>query len=226
MLSAYLGWRSLGGAEKDAWIRTFAIAYAAMGGTSFYNADFTGADFTGAILKSTDLRAKTLDRVSWHNAKKLDLARVGNAILAQPAVRQLLIEGNGHNKIYANADLNGANLNGATLSQANLKGANLDRATLQKANLEWANLSEVQALRADFTGACFTGACLESWNIDASTILDNVDCQYIFLLEQPNAQGSRERHPHDPDKIFSTRRLRETLPQNHEYRTGFAPRRR
>jgi len=68
---------------------------------------------------------------------------------------------------------------------ANLKQANLSGATLAQANLSFANLTETQALATDFTEACFTGAYLEAWNIDATTNLDRVDCQFVYLLEKP-----------------------------------------
>ena len=43
---------------------------------------------------------------------------------------------------------------------------------------------------------------LEGWNIESSTKLERIDCEYIFLLEHPNEQGVRERRPHDLDKEF------------------------
>ncbi|NES83963.1 MAG: hypothetical protein F6K10_22535 [Moorea sp. SIO2B7] len=202
LLGAYLGWRALKGDPRDAWIRTIAIAFAATGGTSFYNANLTDADFTGATLKSTDLREVTLTRTCWQDTIKLDRARPGNTILADTAVRQLLRTGYGYNNNYSNANLRGANLKGANLNKANLKCADISEATLEEANLEWAILTQAQSIGTDFTHAYFTGACLEAWNIDSTTTLTNVDCQYVFLLEKPNPQGSRERRPHDPDRVF------------------------
>jgi uncharacterized protein YjbI with pentapeptide repeats len=70
---AYLSWRSVQGDKKDAWMRNFAIAFAAFGGTSFCDADLTDANFAGARLKSTDMREATLTRVRWYGAKMLDL---------------------------------------------------------------------------------------------------------------------------------------------------------
>ncbi|NEO16269.1 MULTISPECIES: pentapeptide repeat-containing protein [unclassified Moorena] len=199
LLGAYLGWRALKGDPRDAWIRTIAIAFAATGGTSFYNADLTDADFTGATLKSTDLRKATLTRTCWQDTIKLDRTRPGKTILADTAVRELLVTGNGYNKSYVDANLRGANLKGANLNKANLKLADLSEATLEEANLEWANLTEAQAVGTDFTHAYFTGACLEAWNIDSTTTLTNIDCQYVFLLENSNPQGSRERRPSSDD---------------------------
>ena len=202
LLGTYLGWRSVRGDQRDPWIREFGVAFSTIGGTSFYDADLSSADFTKAVLKNSDLRAKSLTRSCWSSAEKLDLARLGNTILSQANVRDLLITRNGYQKSYQDANLRGANLAGFNLEQANLKYANLSEATLTNANLKDANLTEIQALGTDFTSAYLTGACLESWNIDHTTKLDNVDCQYIFLLENPNHLGSRERRPHDPERVF------------------------
>ncbi|NEO95087.1 MAG: pentapeptide repeat-containing protein, partial [Moorea sp. SIO3G5] len=187
---------------RDAWIRTIAIAFAATGGTSFHKADLTDADFTGATLKSTDLREANVTRTCWQNTIKLDRARPGKTILADTAVRELLVSGNGYNKSYVDANLRGANLKGANLNKANLRLADISEATLEDANLEWAILTEAQAIGTDFTHAYLTGACLEACNIDSTTRLTNIDCQYVFLLETANSQGSRERRPHHPDRVF------------------------
>jgi uncharacterized protein YjbI with pentapeptide repeats len=202
-VNGYVAWRAMRGDERDAWIRTVALAFAATGGTSFYGADLTDANFTKAIFKSTDLRAKSLIRICWQDAIKLDYARVGKTYLAQAAVRDLLITRDGYKKSYVGANLEGANLAGVNLEQANLKRANLSQATFQGANLKEANLAQTLALGANYTHAYLTGACLEAWTIDETTILSNVDCQYIFFLEYPNHLGSRERRPHDPDKVFA-----------------------
>ncbi|NEO92350.1 MAG: pentapeptide repeat-containing protein [Moorea sp. SIO3G5] len=196
LLGTYLGWRALKGDPRDAWIRTIAIAFAATGGTSFYKADLTDADFTGAILKSTDLREATITRTCWRETIKLDRVRPGNTILSDPAVRELLISGNGYKKSYVDANLRSANLRGANLNKANLKLADLSEATLEDANLKWANLTEAQAVGTDFSHTYFTGACLEAWNIESSTKLEDVDCQFVYLLENPEPRtDNRERRP-------------------------------
>ncbi|MFP4099773.1 pentapeptide repeat-containing protein [Coleofasciculus sp.] len=69
-------------------------------------------------------------------------------------------------------------------------------------NLKCANLTQVQAIGTDFINAYLTGACLEAWNIDSKTQLEGVDCQYVYLLEQPDSKGNRNRRPHDHDKLF------------------------
>ena len=202
-LAIYVAWRALAGDEKYALIRTVAIVFAATGGTSFRNADLTDANFTEATLKSTDFRTANLTRTCFRNTEKLDRARVGNSILADTRVRELLVTRNGYKKSYVDANLQGANLTGANLNEANLKQANLSEATLYQANLELANLTETQALATDFTAASFTGACLEAWNIDGNTKLDRVDCRFVYLLENPKpGTDDRERRPYHISKCF------------------------
>ena len=208
LLGVYCSRQALKGDEKFALLRSLGISFAAIGGTSFRGADLTGASFTNATLKSTNFHASkqrqtTLTHVCWQDAQHLDKARVGDSILANAAVRQLLVSRDGHGKDYIEANLRGANLNGVDLKGANLTGADLSYATLHRADLQHATLREVLAIGTDFTHASLTGACLESWNIDHTTKLDDVDCQYVFLLEQPNKLGSRERRPHDPDQLFA-----------------------
>lgn len=203
LFNAYIGWRALAGDKKYVLVRSVAITFAATGGTSFRNADLTDADFTSATLKSTDFRGVILTRTRWHKVKMLDRGRVDNSILADASVRELLINGEGKNKSYVGADLYGANLAEAYLNSSNLQEAKLDHATFQHANLEGANLTQASSIGTDFSHAHLTGACIESWNIDITTKLEQVDCRFIYLLEKPNPiTGDRERRPHDPDKVF------------------------
>lgn len=196
LINAYLGWRAIKGDPRDVFIRNIAVALAATGGTSFYDADLTNADFSGATLKNTDFRAKNLIRTNCQNTNKFNLARAGKTILANPAVRELLVTRQGEGKDYTGANLRGANLEGANLKNARLKLADLSEATLAYANLEGANLTQVNAVGTDFTHAPLTGACIEAWNTESSTIFKDADCRYIYLLEHPKPHtDDRERRP-------------------------------
>jgi uncharacterized protein YjbI with pentapeptide repeats len=196
VVSAWICWEAVRGDENQAFIFSIAIPFAATGGTSFCNADLTDADFTGATLKNTDLRKSNLTRTRFYEAKKLDFARVDNSILANRGVLNLLVTGNGRGKSYADANLKGANLIGADLKEANLKDADITEATFQGACLERANLTLAQAVGTNFTSAQMTGACVEAWNIESTTKLDNVDCRFIYLLENPKSEtDDRERRP-------------------------------
>lgn len=45
-----------------------------------------------------------------------------------------------------------------------------------------------------------TGACVEAWNIESTTKLDNVDCRFIYLLENLKpGTDDRERRPSSGD---------------------------
>lgn len=187
----WLGWLTLKQEHRDPWLRKIVIAFAAIGGTSFFQANLTATDFTGATLKSTNFNQAILNKTIFKQAIKLELARPGNTLLANPQIREFLIDSRtGSGKDFAQANLRGAYLEGANLQAANLRLANISEASLQYANLAGANLTEVNAVNADLRHATLTGACVENWNIDATTQLDEVDCQYIYLLN-----GQKERRP-------------------------------
>ncbi len=208
LLSIYVTWRTLKGDPKFNILLKLGIAFASIGGTSFRGTDLCDADFTEANLKSSDFlnsrdKNTNLTRTLWKQAKKIDRARVGQSILANREVRELLVTGKpNQSKSYEGLNLRGANLDGIYLENVNFKRAILSEASFRKANLEWVNLTEAQAIGTDFTGAQMTGVCLEGWSYDHTTKLDDVDCRFVFELEHPNAKGDRERRPHDPDKEF------------------------
>ncbi|RAM50841.1 MAG: hypothetical protein C6Y22_15195 [Hapalosiphonaceae cyanobacterium JJU2] len=196
LLSIHIAQNAMKADHRYSLIYKTAIAFGATNGTSFRGADLTNADFTKATLKNTDFREANLTRTRFYQAKKLDFARLDNTILSNPEVLNLLVTGNGQKKSYCGANLKGANLIRAGLKGANFKEADINEATFQEANLEWANLTLTQAVGTDFTKAHMTGACVEAWNIESTTKLDNVDCRFIYLLENPKPEtDDRERRP-------------------------------
>lgn len=203
-VSFHVARQAMKGNRKYVVIRRFAVTFAAVGGTCFRGADLTNADFTGATLKSADFREANLTRTIWRNAKQLDRIRPGKSIISQENVRELLVSGRlGYRQKLIKANLRGANLDGVDLSYTDLTQADLSQASLRQASLEGAILSEANCVGADFTQTKLTAACLEAWNIDRTTVLDDIDCDYVFLLQEPHPQtGSRERRPHDPNAVF------------------------
>jgi uncharacterized protein YjbI with pentapeptide repeats len=187
-LQAFSG-RLFSGKPQFANLYTSAIRLAVIGGTSFRGADLSDATFAQASLNSSDFRQAILTRTNWRHAR-LTFARLDRTILEVDAIRTLLTTGEGSGQNYIQANLAGANLVGANLAYADLTGANLVGATLREANLEHANLKGIQALETHFQAAQLTGACLESWNIDNRTRLEQVTCDYVYLLD-----GGRERRP-------------------------------
>ncbi|NES07382.1 MAG: CHAT domain-containing protein, partial [Okeania sp. SIO2F4] len=182
--------------ENNLFILKFAVAIGTLGGTCFKNANLTDADFSHAILKSTNFRFANATRTFWRQTKYLKFARVEATILEDIKVRDLLITGWGKEQEFIGANLRGANLISADLSNANLKLADLGEASLQAANLNNANLTEALAIGTNFTTAQMSGTCLEGWNIDHTTILDNIESKYIYLLEKPKPEtDDRERRP-------------------------------
>jgi uncharacterized protein YjbI with pentapeptide repeats len=208
ILSSYASWRIYQDDKKFALVRNFSIFFGAIGGTSFRGADLSNAIFTNAQLKNTNFnslkdRRTRLTNVHWKNSRKLERARLGKSILADQKVLKLLATGDGTNQNYTGLNFDGANLEAAKLNGANFTNANLNNTSLRGADLQYAILTEAQVLGSDLRNTYLTGACLENWNIDASTKLDDIECRYIYLLAEPNQNGTRERRPHDPDATFS-----------------------
>ncbi|MDY7005380.1 MAG: pentapeptide repeat-containing protein [Cyanobacteriota bacterium] len=182
--------------KNNLFILKFAVGIATLGGTCFKNANLTDADFSHAILKSTNFRFVNVTRTFWRQTKYLKFARVEATILIDIKIRELLITGYGKDQQYIGANLRGANLMSADLSNANFKLADLGEASLKAANLKGANLTETLAIGTNFTSAQMSGTCLEAWNIDHTTILDNIESKYIYLLEEPKPEtDDRERRP-------------------------------
>ncbi|MEO0803872.1 MAG: pentapeptide repeat-containing protein [Cyanobacteria bacterium J06642_2] len=184
-----------------------SLAASALGGTSFSGADLTEASFASASLKSTNFAnsrkcTTTLARVCWKDVKKLNRARLGTSNLQDPRVRFLLTTLDGKDLDFSHANLQDAHLAEVQLQRAILKGTNFNRATLRAAQLNDAILSEAQCIGTNFTAAHLSGACLEAWNIDETTTLTDVDCDFVFLKERQDRFGNRERLPHNPDKLF------------------------
>ncbi len=188
----YISRRGLQENERHQWVRPIILFISVLiGATNFKNATLTDADFTGATLKNSNFNQAILTRSCFKNTVKLNLARPGNTLLENPTVRDLLINpSSGQEKNLTRANLRGANLKKANLQGANLKYADVSEATFEYANLSHANLTEVNAVYTNFNHAYLTGACIENWNIDATTILDNIDCQYVYLLN-----NEKERQP-------------------------------
>ena len=208
-LSGYVAWRALKGDDKFFVVRVFALAVGAVGGTSFAGADLTGAYFAQATLKNTNFadsrqRSTVLTKVRWKDAKKLDRARVGSSILQNPSVRDLVLTLNGADQNFAETNLRGANLAGANLVRANFTGAILSEAVLAEADLQGADFTEASCIGTDFSRAHLTGATLEAWNIESSTCLEGVHCDYVYLLrdQQERRPSSGSFGPGEFTKLF------------------------
>ncbi len=225
LLSIYIAWVALPRDKNFNFIRSFAINFAAMGGTSFRNADLTETDFTRAKLKSTDFRRANITRTRWYQAN-LESAKLDGTILNNSVVRELLVtlKGNNEAERFVGLDFHGANLSEAELVNTNFTKANfsdailtgailvntdftqadLSRVNFVKSNLQGAILTKALALGTIFSEAKLTGVCLESWVIDHTTLLEDSFCDFVYIKEKEKEPypSSGKFLPGDFAKLF------------------------
>lgn len=91
-----------------------------------------------------------------------------------------------------------ANLSGSDLSEAELTEANLTNADVSDANLKDADLTNSSALCTNFKNSIFTGVCLENWQIDSSTNLEKLACDYFYAKSK-----KQQRYPQDEKQNFA-----------------------
>ncbi|MEO1185753.1 MAG: pentapeptide repeat-containing protein, partial [Cyanobacteria bacterium J06636_27] len=203
VIAIYIVWRVRIGDENFSWINFIAIAFASIGATNFRDANLKNADFSGAILKNTNFTNANLTCTNFHLAKKLDLAKLNNTILINPKIRDLLVTKKAQ-KSYYGCNLKGANLSAADLSYTDLTVADISEADFSNSNLEGANLTQTQAVGTNFQQANLTAACLSAWNIDSTTNIDEVICDYVYLEnnQQERRPSSGKFAPGDFTKLF------------------------
>lgn len=168
------------------------VRFGAWGGTRFVGANCTGACFDGAVLAQANFAGTNLTRVWWRGSRGFAQARLADPVLAPLETEKLVLSGNGRGRSFVRIDLHDLNL-----AQSDLRDA---------------DLTESICTGTDFTGAKLTGACLESWNIDAKTVLREIECEYVYLLQQP-VKGNRKRRPADLDRCFEPGEFEETYHQ-------------
>jgi uncharacterized protein YjbI with pentapeptide repeats len=202
-LSIYVGWRASIGDSKYESVRKIAIALAAIGGASFYNADLADAKFNQATLQNTDFRNANLTRTCFYKVKKLGLVRPGTSYLQYTNLRQVLATGQGQSKNFDRLDLRGVNFQGVNLSDASFIAADLSNASFQDADLSRAKLVQAQLDDTDFTGANLTGAYTEDWNITSQTNFTGVRCQYIYMRLPTKDNPDPWRKPDNREEVFA-----------------------
>ncbi|WP_052128706.1 pentapeptide repeat-containing protein [Neosynechococcus sphagnicola] len=158
----------------------------------FSNADLQGIELSGANFIAADFSDSDLREAGLIDAD-LELANFHNADLSKA--------------LLVGASLGGASLVQARLCGSDLTGANLNGAQFVHADLRGAILHTTQALGTNFTGANLTGACIQDWNINSSTTLEGVVCDYVFLKHEEDwASGTEiflERRPRDESRNFA-----------------------
>jgi len=188
---------AIAGDERFEWLWRTYVRFTSIGSTTFNKADLTGALFDSATLQGASFEYALIGKLSWHNAKCMDCAFVENSYLKYPKIRQLLVrkEWEGEES-FDGLDLKGINLEQANLHSASFVGTDLSQANLRGADLTQANLKKASLEGTDLTEAILTGACIQAWVTDETTVLDKVECKYVFLKDARDPiTGLTERLP-------------------------------
>jgi uncharacterized protein YjbI with pentapeptide repeats len=165
-------------------LSTVAISLPSIWGTRFQGANLTEANFSRSTLDFTDLRFAKLVRTNLLNARYLHQARLDGTIIESHQIQRLVTSLWGVNQDYRNCLPQGL-----YLREANLEGANLTGADLRECDLRGVNL---------------TGACIENWNLDHTTKLEGVVCNYAYrdMAKTQRIPASGQLQSGDFEKLF------------------------
>lgn len=203
-LGMYVGWQALAGDRRYGFANQAVVAFTSkwLRGTRFQDANLMDANFAGATVSYANFSNTTLTRVSWFQAKALDLAHFAENPLKSKPVQDLATTGRGQGMVLDRLSLPGIDLAGADLARASLIDTDLREANLQDADLSGAKLCHTQLDRADLTGACLTGAVIQCWQITAATKLDGVECDYFYTRLPTPDNPDPGRQPEDNQRVF------------------------
>ncbi|MEL7494870.1 MAG: pentapeptide repeat-containing protein [Cyanobacteria bacterium J06554_11] len=171
------------GSKNFKFLKSWAIALAAHGGTSFHNLDLSHVDFSGANLATADFRASRLHRTALRGVTGLDLAQLDSRYLdlENPKVQKLLTEGSREESDFRKVTLRGAYLKSADLREFDFTEANLEGADLSSSDLRRSELIRVQATGAAFQNVDLRESCLIDANLTESN-LQNADLRKCILV--------------------------------------------
>lgn len=154
-----------------------------------------GTDLRGMNMNSMDLFMTSLVRVNLRRAYLLRADLRASSLVEADMQGAFLIQADLRGANVRAAQLQEANLTGADLSNTNLSGADFHQANLSGADLHGSLLIGTQLSGADLSGANLTGACIEGWTINASTQMEDLTCQHVFLSYQASRQRKFNRFP-------------------------------
>ncbi len=202
-LAGYTSWYSLSDRPEFIVTRRLVLTLAAIGGTDFQTSNLTEANFAAADLPNTNFSKAQIKGVDWFEAKRLELARLGESYLQNPHIRRLAVTKSAQGQTFDGLILRGINLSGANLSTSSFIEADLSEADLKYADLSHAKLVRTQLSQADLTGACLTGANIEDWGMSSETILHEVICNYVFTHLPTDEDPDPGRKPDNKKEFFA-----------------------
>jgi len=174
------------GIDNLKFLKSWAIALSAYGGTSFYNLDLSYVDFSGANLANSDFRASSLHRTILKNVTGLDLARVDSRYLdlENSKVQRLLTKGDQISRDFQRITLKGAYLQSRDLREFDFTDADLAGADLSQTDLRGSSLVRTQATGAAFRSADLRKSSLLDANLTESSLREADLRDTLFVRTQ------------------------------------------
>ena len=184
-------------------LRTIDLSAADLSGANLSDADLSGANLSGADLSRANLSKANfiVAKFSGADLTEVNLAKanLGGADFSFTNLSKADLSGANlhgadlHSAGLSHATLHDVDLRNSSLRSADLYGVSFQNANLYNADLSNADLSEGQATATNFNQATLTGACLEAWDINGSTTLRGVICDYVYLRRENGTL--KERRP-------------------------------
>ncbi|MEM8504756.1 MAG: pentapeptide repeat-containing protein [Cyanobacteria bacterium P01_D01_bin.1] len=174
------------GAENLKFLKSWAIALSAHGGTSFYNLNLSQVNFSSANLANSDFRAASLYRTILNDVTGLDLARVDSRYLdlENPKVQRLLTKADQRNQDFQKTTLKGAYLQSRDLREFDFTDADLAGADLSQTDLRGSRLTRTQAMGTAFDSADLRKSSLLDANLTESSLREADLRECLFVRTQ------------------------------------------
>ena len=162
-----------------------------LSGANLCDRNLSGINFAGAKLIGTRFDNACLGRAILDQSELIGASFSCTNISNARVCGANLCNANLVNSDLSGSELLSSNLTAALLTNADLTSSRLNRAKLIGACLQNAKLIGADLSGANLQGAIITSACLEDWNVNSTTKLQGIGCDYVYLKA-----NHQERRPH------------------------------
>ncbi|MEA5486838.1 MULTISPECIES: pentapeptide repeat-containing protein [Pseudanabaena] len=204
-----MNWRNLSNANlTKAILKDSDLEYANLNYTNLNKSDCEGVNLNKADLSYSCFFKANMRRANLYQSKcyqtDFQEANLESSLFGKSdCLRASFYKSNLRSSVFNGADITFANFQKANLQKSLIYAANAFNCNFFNADLTDACLAAMHGIGANFSEANLTGVCIENWNINASTNLQNIFCDYVYNKSGWDWDGDGEflpsdRLPHDP----------------------------